>query len=240
MKSSYNTFCSFLVVILLSNLVFTQSANAQDIDSIAINKLFKECLSDDGMYQNLWYLCKNIGGRIAGSPQAALAVEWSKKVMESIGMDTVYKQSIMVHKWSPGDYKEVAWYVSPSQGKIDVEACALGESVGTEWKGIKAEIIEVKSFKELEALGTKSIQGRIVFFNRPMDPTCLNTFESYSGAVDQRFKGAEEAAKYGAIGAAVALSTCYFVLLLFIYLLCIFYKNKKRLVLNGKLYSVNR
>jgi carboxypeptidase Q len=36
-----------------------------------------------------------------------------------------------------------------------------------------------------------------------MDPTLLNTFAAYSGAVDQRAAGASEAAKYGAIGSIV-------------------------------------
>ncbi len=197
----------FSFVLGLVFLLKPITINAQDADSLFVSNIYKEVLSNNDMYQNLAYLCKNIGGRIAGSPQAALAVEWSKKVMESLGLDTVYKQAVMVRKWSPGEYKEAAWYYTPTQGKIDVEVCALGGSIGTEWKGIKAEVIEVKNFKELETLGTKSIQGRIVFLNRPMDPTLLNTFESYGGAVDQRFKGAEEAAKYGAVGVIVRSMT---------------------------------
>ena len=38
----------------------------------------------------------------------------------------------------------------------------------------------------------------IPVFNRPMDPTKINTFSSYSGAVNQRTEGAEEAIKLGA------------------------------------------
>ena len=189
--------------VLLLFFIPIKSIKAQDADSLLIDKLTKETFISDVMYQNLWYLCKNIGGRIAGSPQAALAVEWSKKVMETMGMDTVYKQPIMVHKWSAGDYKEQAWYYTPTQGKIDVAVCALGESIGTDWKGIKAEIIEVKSFKELAAIGKGTIQGKIIFFNRPMDPSFLNTFEAYGGAADQRVHGAAEAAKYGAVGVIV-------------------------------------
>ena len=42
-----------------------------------------------------------------------------------------------------------------------------------------------------------------MFFNRPMDPTLLNTFAGYGGAVDQRAGGAIEAARYGAVAAIV-------------------------------------
>jgi hypothetical protein len=40
-----------------------------------------------------------------------------------------------------------------------------------------------------------------------MDPTKINTFEAYSGAVDQRANGATEAAKLGAVGAIVRSMT---------------------------------
>jgi hypothetical protein len=75
---------------------------------------------------------------------------------------------------------------------------ALGGSVGT--NGIlQGQVIEVRNFKELEELGKKEIQGKIVFFNRPMNPTLISTFHAYGGCVDQRHAGASEAAKYGAI-----------------------------------------
>ncbi|MEP1562038.1 MAG: M20/M25/M40 family metallo-hydrolase, partial [Maribacter dokdonensis] len=47
------------------------------------------------------------------------------------------------------------------------------------------------------------IEGKIVFFNRPMDATEINTFTAYSNCVDQRYAGALEASKYGALGVIV-------------------------------------
>lgn len=88
-------------------------------------------------------------------------------------------------------------------GQVDLSICALGGSVGTGPQGITAKIIEVKTFSELAQLGTKNIEGKIVFFNRPMDPTKIHTFAAYGGAVDQRSNGASEAAKYGAVAAIV-------------------------------------
>ena len=40
-----------------------------------------------------------------------------------------------------------------------------------------------------------------------MDPTKLNTFDAYGGAVDQRGAGPSEAAKLGAVGAIVRSMT---------------------------------
>jgi hypothetical protein len=85
----------------------------------------------------------------------------------------------------------------------NIPILALGGSVATPSLGIKAELIEVRSLDELEALGKKAISGKIVFFNRPMDPKMINTFGAYSKAVDQRSKGAAEASKYGAVGVIV-------------------------------------
>ena len=60
----------------------------------------------------------------------------------------------------------------------------------------------MQSIKELEVLGNK-IKGKIVFFNRPMEQENIETFTSYGGCVDQRYAGAKEASKFGAVGTIV-------------------------------------
>jgi len=52
-------------------------------------------------------------------------------------------------------------------------------------------------------LDEEKIKGKIVFYNRPMDPTQISTFQAYSGCVNQRYSGAEAAGKYGAAGVIV-------------------------------------
>ena len=64
-------------------------------------------------------------------------------------------------------------------------------------------ILEVKSLDELESMGKEKIRGKIVFYNRPMDPTQIRTFNSYGGAADQRVYGPSKAAEYGAVAAIV-------------------------------------
>jgi carboxypeptidase Q len=145
-------------------------------------------------------------GRLCGSPQATKAVEWAKSVLLKMSLDTVYTQKVMVHHWERGE-KETAGIVSTKFGSKDVNICALGESIGTPENGITSKVIEVKNFDELKKLGKEKVAGKIVFFNRAMDPTDYNTFEAYGGAVDQRGHGAIEAAKYGAIGVIVRSMT---------------------------------
>lgn len=55
----------------------------------------------------------------------------------------------------------------------------------------------------MRQLGKEKLAGKIVFFNRPMDPRNIDTFTSYGGCVDQRGRGAVEAGKVGAVGVIV-------------------------------------
>lgn len=168
-----------------------------------INSIFKTSLNNGESYSMLDELCNKIGHRLSGSPQAAQAVEWSKKQMESYGFDKVFLQPVMVPHWIRGD-KETAKVISAKSGKeVSVNILALGNSVGTGKKGITANVIEVKSLNQLAELGTQAITGKIVFFNRPMDQSHITTFSAYGGAVDQRVWGASEAARHGAIGVVV-------------------------------------
>jgi hypothetical protein len=55
----------------------------------------------------------------------------------------------------------------------------------------------------LKKLGAEKVKGKIVFYNRPMEPQNVETFVSYGNCVDQRFYGAKEAAILGAVGTLV-------------------------------------
>lgn len=191
----------FINIILLSFIVHT--CLAQTLDETSLRQIYNKALSDGKSYSMLDYLSNKIGSRLSGSPGAAAAVEWSRHTMEDFGFDSVWLQPVMVPHWVRGQ-KEIGRIInSKKMGTVEVNVCALGGSVGTGPDGIVANIVEVKSFEGLVQLGTRNIQGKIVFFNRPMDPTQMNTFAAYGGAVNQRGSGASEAAKYGAVAVLV-------------------------------------
>ncbi len=181
--------------------LLTGSVLAQTPDSVAIRTIYDEALSHGKSYDWLRYLTKQIGPRLSGSDGAQKAVDWTKQIMEKEGFDRVFLQEVMVPHWVRGAKEEA--YIHNGKQKVTVPIAALGGSVATAPKGVEAQVIEVKSFPELRALGAAKVKGKIVFFNRPMDPTKLNTFEAYGGAVDQRANGATEAAKLGAVGAII-------------------------------------
>src|SRR6201994_1119080 len=189
-----------LKITLLSLLVCTTSVlKAQD--SLMLRKIYDEELTDGQAYQNLHYLCKDIGQRLSGSPNAQKAVEWGKKLMESYGFDHVSLQEVMVPHWVRGAKEKGEIIVGGEH--IPVAIAALGMSVATPADGVTADIIEVHSLKQLDTLGEAAIKGKIVFFNRPFDPRFIETGAAYGTAGDQRFAGPAVAAKYGAAGAIV-------------------------------------
>jgi carboxypeptidase Q len=181
---------------------------AQTDDSLAVAKFYNEALASHEAYENLQYLCSNIGGRLCGSPQSAEAVGWTKSLMERTGADTVYLQEVMVPHWVRGE-RETAQIMSEVSGTIPVRVCALGGSVGTGRVGLAGQMIEVSHMDALRALGSE-VTGKIIFFNRPADQRFVNTFRSYSSAVDQRVSGAAEAALLGAAGVVVRAVTTAF------------------------------
>ncbi|KPK83497.1 MAG: peptidase M28 [Bacteroides sp. SM23_62_1] len=189
-------------VAIISFLSLLVNLYAQSQDSVIIRRIFDEALTSRAAYENLRYLCKNTKGRICGSPQAAEAVEFTSQVMLDMELDSVYLQELMVKRWVRG-MNEEAYVISSLFGFHELTISGLGTSVGTGEKGIIGKVLEVQTFDDLEKLGTENIKGKLVFFNRPMDPTLINTFAAYGGAADQRTRGASEAARYGAIGMVI-------------------------------------
>jgi hypothetical protein len=197
---------NMVIVATFLSVLTTFSAYGQmekvDEDAFFIRSVHDMALTEGQGYAWLRHLTKTIGPRLAGSPQAAAAVEFTRQMLDTLGLDTVWLQPCLVPHWTRGE-KEIVRIAESPMGTVELNALALGNSIGTGPKGIAAAVVEVKSFEELEKLGSPKVKGKIVFFNRPFDPTKLNTFEAYGGAVDQRAWGASEAAKYGAIGVVV-------------------------------------
>jgi len=179
----------------------------QDIDSVMIRRIFTECLQNGKAYQWLNYLSNQIGGRLSGSPEAAKAVEWTQRTMLTMKPDTVIMQECMVPHWVRGPKEKAGFTTKLSATPISVPVCALGGSISTGTNGITGKVIEVQHFEELEKIGKEKIEGKIIFYNRPMDQVPINAFEAYGGAVDQRWAGAMQAAPYGATGVIVRSMT---------------------------------
>lgn len=188
----------FSLFIMLSGL----TVMAQNSDSIKVKMIADEIMINGKAYENLRYLCKNIGPRLSGSSNAQKAVEATATMLKDAGADTVYLQPCLVPQWVRG--KKETGYIRLEDGtKHSLNLCALGNAVSTGKKGITASVIEVKNVEELDKLGEKEIKGKIVFFNIPMNPTYFRTFRAYGESGAGRRRGPAIAAKYGAIGVMI-------------------------------------
>ncbi|NQW28317.1 MAG: M20/M25/M40 family metallo-hydrolase [Flammeovirgaceae bacterium] len=185
---------SLLIVLLASHgILFGQNKS----DSIMIKNIYNEVLTHSPIYENLRFLCKEVGNRVSGSTGASAAVEYTRQLMLKYDFDTVFLQPIMVPNWKRGAKEILKITNSKKLGTVELNGLALGNSIGTGAKGVLGEIIEVGSIEEAELLGPK-IKDKIVFYNGPMDPTLLETFSAYGQAVRQRSAGASVAAALGA------------------------------------------
>jgi carboxypeptidase Q len=196
-------------IILFSLLIFiaSQIQAQNDTDAFKIKDIYSETLTKSQAYPWLYSLTTNIGGRISGSPEAMAAVEYTRQMLDTLGLDSVWIQPCYVPHWERGDKEQARIVNSKTMGTVDLTVLALGNSIGTGNNGITAEVIEVQSLDEVEKLGRAKIEGKIVFFNRPADVTQINTFAAYGGMVDQRVHGPAIAANFGAVGAIVRSAT---------------------------------
>lgn len=154
-------------------------------------------LSELRAHVMLGELSGGIGSRLNGSPGAEAAVEWGVATMTKLGFQNVRKVPCMVPHWVRGATEECEIV-----GGVKLTICALGNSAGTGKDGVRAEVIEVQTLKEAEALGSRA-KGKVIFFNRAFNPTFLNTGAAYGDAGDQRFVGPSVGAKLGAAAVLV-------------------------------------
>ena len=181
---------------------------SQTNDSTQIRALYDFNLTEGNCYKNLRSLCKDVGHRLSGSNSAKNAVKWAELLMNNTNLDTVYLQQVMVPYWERGNLEKVYWKNSKGQ-KTFLNSSALGGSVGTNGV-LKAEVIEISNWGQLQDFGKSKIAGKIVFFNRVMNPTFISTGNAYGSCVDQRHSGASRAAEYGAVGVLVRSMTLKF------------------------------
>jgi hypothetical protein len=195
-----------LVLFVMIGLATYNNICAQDEDAHIIKKIHNEALSNGHAYPWLHTLCTKHAGRIAGSDAYLGAAKYAQTTLKSLpGVETRH-QDCEASYWKRGNKEQV--YILGADGKRKkLDALALGNSIGTPAEGLTAEVIEVQSLDDVEKLGKDKIKGKIVFFNRPMDPTHIRTFTAYGGAVDQRVYGPSKAAEYGAVAALVRSMT---------------------------------
>ncbi|HEX6915779.1 MAG TPA: M20/M25/M40 family metallo-hydrolase [Chitinophagaceae bacterium] len=189
-------------LLLFSVLAFT-SVHAQDFtaDSLFIKRISNNILSSNDAYENLSYLTKKIGNRLAGSPGMVKSERWGLETLRRYKADSAYLQQCMVPHWVRGgkDFASVSYIQNGKRVTWPLNVLALGNSMGSGKKGITAPVLVVKSFDDLEARKDQ-VKGKIVFFDIPFGDTLINPFESYRAYAGYRGAAPSRSAKYGAVG----------------------------------------
>jgi hypothetical protein len=173
---------------------------------VYLPELVAEGLAEPRAHALLAELCARAPLRLAGSEGAAQAVAWALGAMQRLGLENVRLEPCMVPRWERGTLAELLVVEPTAHAGEELPILALGGSVPTPAGGIAAEVMAVESFEELHARADEA-HGKIVLFARAMDPTRLEPFEAYGGAVNQRGSGASEAAGAGALAALVRSMT---------------------------------
>jgi hypothetical protein len=174
---------------------FAQNTNAN------AEHLIDHILASRQSYETLSYLTDEIGPRLSGSQNAAQAVKYTTQRFRDWGID-VRNERVVVPHWVRGE--ERGRLVSHRDQHLAVTT--LGGSIATPAAGVTADVVEVTSYEQLDALGSAGVKGKIVFYNLPMDMALIESgraFEAYSKAVVFRGVGASHAAVYGAVAAVV-------------------------------------
>ena len=187
---------------LFALLLAAQEAQpAEKADAVMLRRLYDAALTTSPAYEQLRELTTKFPGRLSGSKNLEGAVQWAHALLQKQGADRTELQPVMVPHWERGAKESVSFF----SGRLDgvapsLTAVALGGSVPTPAGGLTAPVVELHSLVELK---TTEVKGKIVFFNRPMNPTYINPGQAYGEAGDQRNQGPAEAAKFGAAGVLV-------------------------------------
>jgi len=188
MPTSLLRFPIILLMLCFSFSLYSQEAEETE-DAFFIKAIYDQVLSASSCYDWLDHLSTNIGGRLSGSEAAAKAVDYTKEMLDTLGLSRVHLQDCMVPHWERGEPEVVYMTDKKTGNRTNLDVLALGNSIATTSAGITGEVVEVRSLDDLEKLGEAGLKGKVVFFNRPMDPTQIRTFNAYGGAVDQRVWG---------------------------------------------------
>lgn len=192
---------SSLAALIVAAHALACSQEADTAGEAAAARLLTTGLTRLGAYRMLTQLAAWAPHRLSGSPGADSAVALAQTWMQARDFSNVHLERVTVPHWVRGTV-ERAFMSLPGKRRRPLNVCALGGSIATPPGGITGDVVEVRSFTDLQGLG-RSAKGKIVLFNRPMDPKLINTFQAYEGAVDQRSRGAVEGAKAGAVAVLV-------------------------------------
>ncbi|KFZ36597.1 peptidase M28 [Shewanella mangrovi] len=194
MRKSLPIFITSLILSYFPNVACAESSNLNQ--KVAID-LSQKALQSDLAYKITESLTVEVGPRLAGSPENAVAVAWAEAKLTSLGFDKVYKEPVVVPVWQRGEAS--AKVISPYPQNLVLTA--LGGSVATPKEGLTAKIARFDTLDALKHASKKNVAGKIVFIDQKTER--FKTGAGYGKSVAGRVNGAIEAAKLGAVAIVI-------------------------------------
>jgi carboxypeptidase Q len=170
-------------------------------------RLRDAALEDSYTFSELRHLTDNIGPRLAGSAQAAKAVEYVAAEMRSLGAEVQLEKTTVPH-WVRGiETGELTGWPGQAAGTTQkIMLTALGGSPPTAAEGLTAPVVVVNSFDELQKAGAGFANGKILLFNEPFDKRLAaqgGALNAYGQAGLYRAFGSNLGANAGAVAVLV-------------------------------------
>jgi Iap family predicted aminopeptidase len=164
-------------------------------------------LEDDYAYKQVAHLTENIGPRPSGSAQSVKAAQYVADEMRNLGLE-VRLEEVKVAHWIRGtETAELVDYNGQTPSTLQhIMVTSLGGSTSTPADGLTADVMVVRNFNELSALGRNKVAGKIVLFNFPFDTRKADAglaLDAYGEAVIYRTSGAKAAAELGAVASLI-------------------------------------
>jgi Zn-dependent M28 family amino/carboxypeptidase len=172
-----------------------------------LKQLQQAALKSDYAYRQVAHLSNNIGPRLTGSAQAQKAVDYLAAELKALGLE-VQLEKLTVPHWVRGE-ETAALVEYPGMAENTTQKIvltALGASVATPADGLTAEVLVVRNFDELQALGKDKVAGKIVLFDYHFDKQMAaqsQAGQAYSQAVKYRAEAPSAAGRLGAVAALI-------------------------------------
>ena len=127
-------------------------------------------LTSDYAWSQVAHITENIGPRPEGSPQAEFAAQYVAGQLRGLGLE-VRLEEVQVPRWNRGaESAELVEYPGQAPGTVQkIVLTALSGNTPTTAEGLTAEVVVVRNFEELKALGREKVAGKIVLFNEIYD-----------------------------------------------------------------------
>lgn len=157
-----------------------------------LTELQQRAMDSDLAWQLVESLTTEVGARMPGTDKDAEAVQWMGDKFTELGFNKVWTEPVTFPLWVRGI--ETARMISPFTQPLAI--IGLGGSPATNGE-ITAEVVEFKTYKDLEAAADSSLKGKIAYISNRMQRH--KNGAGYGAAVVARSRGPYMAKQKGAL-----------------------------------------